>query len=194
MGDVPGDSRRDRDRRAGGCRWLRRHELVERPTRAAALGAAARAAGAARAAAARAAAARAAAARAGHRPRPVPRRRRRAGAICNGALTCFYEDCAGSGRTVASCVNGAWSVETGPCTGVFCQSQTCQPGEVCVITRRRRAAGRVRAERVRHRRGVVRLPAVVLRHLHSWRVAGVRRYHQLQHVSVRPVPVTGGQS
>ena len=56
-----------------------------------------------------------------------------AGAICSRPPTCFYEDCAGIGRTVASCVNGAWSVETGPCTGVFCQSQTCQPGEVCVI-------------------------------------------------------------
>ena len=112
----------------------------------------------------------------------------------NGALMCFYEDCAGSGRTVASCVNGAWSVETGPCTGVVCQSQICQPGEVCVIPRRRRAAGRLRAERLRQRRGVVRLPAVVLRHLHGWRVAGVRRYHSVQHVSVRPVPVTGGES
>jgi len=56
-----------------------------------------------------------------------------AGAICSGAPTCFYEDCAGSGRRVARCVNGAWSVETGPCTGVVCQSQICQPGELCVI-------------------------------------------------------------
>jgi len=56
-----------------------------------------------------------------------------AGAICSGTPTCFYEDCGGSGRTIASCVNGAWSVDTGPCTGVSCQSQICQPGEVCVI-------------------------------------------------------------
>ena len=62
-------------------------------------------------------------------------------------------------------------------------------------TRRRRAAGRVRAERVRRRRGVVRLPAVVLRHLHGWRFAGVQRFaHPVQHVSVRPVPVTRGDS
>jgi hypothetical protein len=46
---------------------------------------------------------------------------------------CFYEDCAGSGRTVARCANDAWSVETGPCTGVLCQSQTCQPGELCLM-------------------------------------------------------------
>jgi hypothetical protein len=52
---------------------------------------------------------------------------------CNAAASCFYEDCAGSGRTVATCTNGAWAVETGPCTGVFCQSQTCAVGQVCVV-------------------------------------------------------------
>ena len=62
-----------------------------------------------------------------------PAARPGAGVLCSGTPTCFYEDCAGSGRTVASCVNGAWSVETGPCTGVVCQSQICQPGEICVI-------------------------------------------------------------
>jgi hypothetical protein len=54
------------------------------------------------------------------------------GASCTGSETCFYEDCGGSGRTVARCANGAWSVETGPCTGVTCESQSCSPGQVCV--------------------------------------------------------------
>ena len=71
----------------------------------------------------------------------------------------------------------------------------CQPGgEVCVI----RAGGALLVECARGTRAaprsVVRLPAIVLRRLHSWRVAGVRRYDSVQHVSVRPVPVTGGQS
>ena len=26
----------------------------------------------------------------------------------------------------------SWSVETGPCTGVLCQSQTCAVGQICV--------------------------------------------------------------
>ena len=55
------------------------------------------------------------------------------GQACTVAGSCFYEDCAGSGRTAATCVNGAWAVETGPCTGVFCQSQTCAIGQVCVV-------------------------------------------------------------
>jgi hypothetical protein len=52
---------------------------------------------------------------------------------CAGAQTCFYEDCAGVGRTVASCASGAWNVQTGPCTGVFCQSQTCAVGQLCLV-------------------------------------------------------------
>lgn len=56
------------------------------------------------------------------------------GQACSVAASCFYEDCAGSGgRAVATCSNGAWAVETGPCTGVFCQSQTCAVGQVCVV-------------------------------------------------------------
>jgi len=55
------------------------------------------------------------------------------GQSCSAAATCFYEDCAASGRTVARCENGAWAVETGPCTGVFCQSQTCPAGQVCMM-------------------------------------------------------------
>jgi hypothetical protein len=56
------------------------------------------------------------------------------GQACTGGATCFYEDCAGSGRTVATCANGAWAVETGACTGVPCQSLTCAIGEVCIMS------------------------------------------------------------
>jgi hypothetical protein len=68
------------------------------------------------------------------------------GASCAGALQCFYEDCGAGGRTVASCVNGTWSVETGPCTGVFCQSQTCEPGALCLM----RAGGALLVECVQN--------------------------------------------
>jgi hypothetical protein len=56
-----------------------------------------------------------------------------AGQTCNVAASCFYEDCGASGRTVATCANGAWNVETGACTGVFCHSQTCAVGQVCLM-------------------------------------------------------------
>jgi hypothetical protein len=56
-----------------------------------------------------------------------------AGASCSGASSCFYEDCAGGGRTVTRCANGAWTVETGPCTEVFCQSQNCPAGQLCLM-------------------------------------------------------------
>jgi hypothetical protein len=39
-------------------------------------------------------------------------------------------------------VNGAFGIETGPCTGVFCQSQTCAVGQLCSI----RAGGALLAE------------------------------------------------
>jgi len=55
------------------------------------------------------------------------------GAPCSNVASCFYEECTAGGRTVASCTNGAWSVETGPCTGVFCLSQTCAIGQVCLM-------------------------------------------------------------
>jgi len=49
---------------------------------------------------------------------------------------CAYEDCAGVGRTVASCVSGAWSVTTSACgETVTCTagSEECVQGEVCLI-------------------------------------------------------------
>ena len=56
-------------------------------------------------------------------------------------LSCFYEDCAGAGRTQATCgSNGTWSVDTAACGTVTCSNYgvisptTCQPGQYCRIT------------------------------------------------------------
>jgi len=49
---------------------------------------------------------------------------------------CAYEDCDGPGRTVATCSQGTWFVETGACSEtVYCNggSEMCAPGEVCLI-------------------------------------------------------------
>ena len=61
-----------------------------------------------------------------------PASRPTSGASCSGAQTCFYEDCTDTGRTVARCASGAWSLETGPCTTVTCPGQTCPSGQICV--------------------------------------------------------------
>jgi|GEM_PF-1112532 len=54
---------------------------------------------------------------------------------------CYYEDCVGAGRTMASCAGGLWAVENGACTPVDCPGggitpagTTCAAGEVCVRT------------------------------------------------------------
>lgn len=61
-----------------------------------------------------------------------PASRPTSGAGCSGTQTCFYEDCTDTGRTVARCTNGAWTLETGPCTTVTCPGQTCPSGQICV--------------------------------------------------------------
>ena len=55
--------------------------------------------------------------------------------------TCLYEDCAGAGRTVATCTTRTWQVTTGACNSVYCEPNpdspyalTCAAGQVCVIT------------------------------------------------------------
>lgn len=51
-------------------------------------------------------------------------------------VLCAYEDCAGAGRTVASCVNGAWSVTTSACgETVDCTAggAQCSEGEICLV-------------------------------------------------------------
>ncbi|HEY6726723.1 MAG TPA: hypothetical protein VI197_21965 [Polyangiaceae bacterium] len=49
---------------------------------------------------------------------------------------CAYEDCAGSGRSVAVCPQGTWFVETSACSDmVYCSggSEICAAGEVCLV-------------------------------------------------------------
>jgi hypothetical protein len=62
---------------------------------------------------------------------------------------CFYEDCGGAGRTLATCASGVWTVQTTACTAVTCQGAnvtpaaiTCPVGQVCVRT----ASGNVSAK------------------------------------------------
>ena len=54
-----------------------------------------------------------------------------AGAACSGP-PCYYQDCAGAGRTVATCANGAWQIETGSCADVPCGALTCPPTQLCM--------------------------------------------------------------
>jgi len=58
------------------------------------------------------------------------------GDTCTAARSCFYEDCAGVGRTVATCGQGTWSVTSGPCDTVVCENgitgTSCDVGKVCV--------------------------------------------------------------
>lgn len=64
------------------------------------------------------------------------------GASCGVVdYSCFYEDCAGTGRTQAVCTAGTWSVQTAACgpitcagAGVLAQTVTCAAGQVCVRT------------------------------------------------------------
>jgi hypothetical protein len=57
-----------------------------------------------------------------------------AGGPCNGQ-GCFYEDCAGAGRTAAHCTNGVWVVDRAPCAAPTCPgiggSFTCAAGQIC---------------------------------------------------------------
>jgi hypothetical protein len=67
------------------------------------------------------------------------------GAACGPvpvSQTCYYEDCAGAGRTVATCAAGAsaWQVTTGACAPYACaadassSSLICPSGMICVLT------------------------------------------------------------
>jgi hypothetical protein len=51
---------------------------------------------------------------------------------------CLYEDCAGAGRTAATCNNGSWAVQTGVCGAVQCiglpGSMSCASGQVCSVS------------------------------------------------------------
>jgi hypothetical protein len=54
------------------------------------------------------------------------------------AVTCFYDNCPSSGRTLAVCMNGNWSVQTGTSCNVSCGSPTstsfpCQSDQICLV-------------------------------------------------------------
>jgi hypothetical protein len=72
----------------------------------------------------------------------------------SNAQVCFYEDCAGVGRTVATCSNGTWSVQTAACGAVKCTSypmvnMSCSSGQVCSVS----AGGALLASCVENRCG-----------------------------------------
>jgi hypothetical protein len=53
---------------------------------------------------------------------------------------CFYENCATTGRRLATCSGGTWKIETAACTTITCAggginstSLTCDAGEVCLV-------------------------------------------------------------
>jgi len=64
------------------------------------------------------------------------------GVSCAAGMKCYYEDCAGAGRTIASCDSTAhptpqWTVTSAACGTVHCSTpstQTCASGEICVVT------------------------------------------------------------
>lgn len=59
----------------------------------------------------------------------------------SNALSCVYQDCAGAGRTQATCQGGTWDVQTVTCDSVSCKGGglaisgvICGPGQICVHT------------------------------------------------------------
>jgi hypothetical protein len=62
------------------------------------------------------------------------------GAGCGStALSCAYQDCAGAGRTQATCQGGTWSVQTTAClrcsgSGTYTGYLYCSPDQICVHT------------------------------------------------------------
>ena len=60
-----------------------------------------------------------------------------ASACAAAGQRCFYEDCAGAGRSDASCDNGSWTVHTAACGAVHCtgfaSGTSCATGQVCSI-------------------------------------------------------------
>ena len=60
----------------------------------------------------------------------------RDGDPCGASQTCYYEDCAGAGRTVATCTKGGWAASVAACKSVACRSgttsTTCDAGKLCL--------------------------------------------------------------
>ncbi|MFZ5894851.1 MAG: hypothetical protein ACOY0T_27570 [Myxococcota bacterium] len=50
---------------------------------------------------------------------------------------CFYDACPSGGRTLATCMNGTWKVQSGTSCASFCQgavsAMPCDAGEICLI-------------------------------------------------------------
>jgi hypothetical protein len=76
-------------------------------------------------------------------PPPICPQTPPANAVSCGAVdfSCFYEDCAGAGRTQAVCSAGTWQVQTSACSTVTCMgggitttTLTCAAGQLCVRT------------------------------------------------------------
>jgi len=73
---------------------------------------------------------------------PCPQTAPKSGSACSSSNgTCYYEDCAGAGRSLANCVAGAWQVEAAACSSYRCEAPntqggglTCAAGQICVIT------------------------------------------------------------
>lgn len=58
-----------------------------------------------------------------------------AGGACTATVTCYYQDCAHTGRTVASCGGGGiWSVQTASCATFSCfpgSGRMCTGDQIC---------------------------------------------------------------
>jgi hypothetical protein len=73
---------------------------------------------------------------------PCPQTAPKNGSACSSSNgTCYYEDCAGAGRSLATCVASAWQVESAACSSYRCEvpntvggGLTCTAGQICVIT------------------------------------------------------------
>ena len=61
-----------------------------------------------------------------------------AGSCAVNGQACFYEDCAGAGRTAATCNNGFWTVQEAACAAVQCiglpSPTSCASGQSCSVT------------------------------------------------------------
>jgi hypothetical protein len=62
-------------------------------------------------------------------------------ACAPGGPTCYYENCGGAGRTLATCSNGTWQVQTAACESFACEAEgsaagsiSCAAGKLCVLT------------------------------------------------------------
>jgi hypothetical protein len=57
------------------------------------------------------------------------------GAGCSDQyVSCYYENCAADGRTVARCTGGSWDVRSSACDTFTCYSETCAAGQICSVT------------------------------------------------------------